>query len=169
MWRKIVRERDSLTDRIAEIGNRLLNLGYVVSIPYEKARQKAISGDYEPETRRWIDAGTTDDGKIFVEIPYGDDIAEAAVKKLKTAFWVGRPYYFFTVHTEMYQEIEDFAQTLGYRISARAAELLRAEREKIESIEKSKIAAARTAEKKDGLKDILSSDSTILEDLRDEA
>jgi hypothetical protein len=162
-WRKNVLSYDNIADRMAEIGSRLLNVGYIVSIPDAAAREKAVAGEYEAESNRWI-TGTKDEN-IAIDIPREGNLYEKA-RKIKGAHWV-RGEQHFEVSPKMYAEIEDFAEMFGYKISARAATLLQAARVKIENIEKRKIAAVKTEIKRDGLKEILLADNGILPDLVD--
>ena len=54
-WRKtITKTTGTATERIAELGNKLLAEGFPVRIYDHVARERAVNADYEPEHTRWI-------------------------------------------------------------------------------------------------------------------
>ena len=52
--KEITRFTGSADDRAAELGNKLLLAGFTVSFPDTETKEKAVSGDYEPECHRWV-------------------------------------------------------------------------------------------------------------------
>lgn len=156
-------------ERGAEIGNLLLNAGFIVKISDESMRKKAIAGDYEPETDRWIHANTEMPGKVIIKIPFGNDDLYLAARKLTGARWAsGRG---MVVPASSFAEIEDFADTLGYKLSPGAVkEIEKATKEREINVAKRTTVAKKEDVEKPGVKEALAKkleNPGVLDDLRD--
>lgn len=125
--RKINRFNGPINDRAAEAAHHLLAAGFVVRIDELEAREKAISGAYEPEHTRWV-FRRTESGVEYFGIMW-DRINEdyySVAKRLPTAKW-SNPY--MLVRPEQFEEILDFAERYDFKLSPGAEELVQKARE----------------------------------------
>jgi hypothetical protein len=120
-WRKPIKVTNGpASDRAAELGNKLLVAGFPVRIYDPEIRQKAVSGEYEPECKRWVFV-TNEKHKrpgclaIWWSRQEGDFYGTA--KRIAGAAW-DRPYVI--VPPENYEEVLDFAQMYGFQVSEAA-------------------------------------------------
>lgn len=82
-WRKNITElTGSYKDRMAEIGNLLLNEGFSIRIYNSEIRQKAISGQFEREQERWIIFNIEED-KLWIKWEYGNNKLYNTVKNFQ--------------------------------------------------------------------------------------
>lgn len=165
--RKIGETTGDYKDRVAEIGNRLLNAGFPVMILDNEIRGMAINGEYEEECHRWIYARVKGDYKGWLALRwkgYNDSLYKRA-RSLPGSRW-GSP--FVLVRVEHYKVVEEFAELQGFRFTNAAKQLIEEYKKAIENIET--IAPAEVEEMKDveGLEKILESNSDILLDLKDD-
>ena len=120
VWKREINHlTGTATDRAAELGNKLLNAGFPISILDAEIRRKAIEADYEPECDRWVQLRVKGDYKGWLAITwYGkdDDLYDKA-RRLTGSRW-SKPSV--VVKAEYYQEIEDFANLLGFKFSESA-------------------------------------------------
>lgn len=154
----------SAEDRASEIANKLLCAGYQVSVP-ASIRDTAVSGKYEPRCTRWISRYEDDNDHVYVSWDRDDNMYYQA-KELTGAHWVSRRG--MRVPTSSADEIEDFAQMYGFKISSGAKEAIAEYRNSVSIVDPE---AGKTAEKKDGkeaLDSILKSSREVIEDLKDE-
>ena len=161
---KIGVKTGSAADRAAEIANKLLLAGYQVTVP-ESIRQAAVSGSYEPRCTRWVSKYTDDDDHVYVSWDRDDDMYYHA-KEITGAKWFSRRG--MRVPTSSADEIEDFAQLYGFRITDGAKEAIAEYRKSVTIVAPE---SGATAEKKDGQEDldgILQSSREVIEDLKDE-
>lgn len=116
--RKISYMAGPIEDRAAELGNALLNDGFPVCIFDEDIRQKAVSGDYDPEHTRWIVVRTSGDfeGRFAIWWNRPDDLFTAA-KQITGARWSSPS---MVVPTENYEEVLDFAEMYDFRLTPKA-------------------------------------------------
>lgn len=151
-------------DRAAELANKLLNLGFRVSIPEKEIKEKAIKGTYERECNRWIIA---DKEKNKLKIKwYGDSENLYSIsKKVYLGRWVNG-----AVITDIskYEKIEEFAQMYDCNISQESKKLIEQYKKESENIEKVDVVEVEEVKEKNGLEDILNSGREILDDLVDE-
>ncbi len=122
VWaRNIVKRNGSIEDRAAEAGHRLLAEGFIVRIDDELVREKAISGEYQPEQTRWIFARIKDDYEGWFAVHWGrkDDLYGVA-KRLPGSRW-DRP--FVVVPPEQFEQVLDFAETHGFSLTEKAQEV----------------------------------------------
>ena len=129
-WRKPIKVTNGpASDRAAELGNKLLVAGFPVRIYDPEIRQKAVSGEYEPECKRWIFV-TNEKHKrpghlaIWWSRQEGDFYDTA--KRIAGAAWY-RPYVI--VPPENYEEVLDFARMYGFKVSAAAQRAIDAAKE----------------------------------------
>ena len=116
-YKQVDTRRDSVKERAAELGNKLLAAGFAVRIADPEVRQAAVAGDYEPETFRWIDARDAD---FFITWARDDDFY-AQAKRLPRARY-SKPG--ILVPAAEWEEVKDFAHTHGFRFTPAAQELL---------------------------------------------
>lgn len=155
-----------VSDRAAEIGNKLLNEGYPVSIQDDEIREKAIHADYETQCRHWITWNLKHE-KLGVLCERGDGTYDK-LKKVK-----GFKYQdgIILVAIESYNEVIDFAELNGFKISDGAMGAIERYKEKMSGIKtvnpsKHKIEDPQpTQEEK--LEEVLESSREVLTDLRD--
>jgi len=171
-WNKPCWERElratngTIEDRVAELGNKLLNAGFPVMILDKKAREKAISGNFEQEHTRWVYARMDDEYKGWLSIEwqgYNNDLYKTA-RKLPGSRWNKG----VLVKVEYYKEIEDFAELYDFRFSEGATKLIEEHKKSLEDIEEVIPTKVKEKELKDGLKEILNSSTDILDDLKDD-
>jgi len=165
--RKITDTSGPVADRAAELGNRLLNAGFPISILDEDSRRKAIEADYEPEHDRWIMLQTGGDYIGWLAIIWNerDDRLYQAARKLPRSHWHKGSV---VVKSEYYQEVEEFAQLFGFKFSKAALQKIEEAKAIRQSAKVVAPAEPNKVEYKDGLKGILESSNDILDDLRDE-
>lgn len=121
--RKITERTGSAIDRAAEAGNKILAAGFPIRIYDENIRQKAISGEYEPECRRWVQVRQKDQYKGWLAINWDghDDDLYRAAKKIVGARWSNPS---MVVPPENYLEVLDFADMYKFNISQKAKEVI---------------------------------------------
>lgn len=163
-WRKIISEfTGSSLDRVAELGNKLLNAGFTVRFPDRESMEKAVDATYEPECTRWIKKAS--DGKLAIHWRGRNDTLYQAARKLPGAkYFEGA----IIVPVERYSEIEDFAETMEFKISKKAAaeiELFRQKEQKFIKVTPNRVQDASSDEER--LKKQLEK-SGVIEDLMDE-
>lgn len=163
-WRKKISEYTGpAPERIAELGNKLLNAGFTVQFPDHESMEKAINATYEPECTRWIRRSS--DRKLAIRWRERSDTLYQAARKLPGAKYSDGA---IIVSAERYQEIEDFAETMGFKISKKAAEEIELFRQKERKFIKAAPAQAiRDIPDEEKLKKQLEK-SGIIEDLMDE-
>ena len=165
-YREINKFNGPAEDRAAELGNKLLNAGFPIMITDNSILQNAISGNYNPEQKRWIKACTKEEHKEKLAISwegYNDDLYKVA-KKLPSAKWHDGS---MVVKVNYWQEVEDFANLYGFAFSDSAKELIEQYKASLQDV--TVVTPASKKEKKpvDGLKKILESSEEILDDLKD--
>lgn len=163
--KKITTITGKYEDRIAEIGNKLLNEGFNICIYDEYIRHKAISGNFEPENDRWILIDTKNEDRIRIRWDGMNNSLYNVAKKLPGAKWEDKG---MKVNIDKYEEIFEFAEIYGFNITEKATERLINFKRKFENIEKVNVAVVEEINKKDGLNDILNSSREILNDLLDD-
>ena len=151
-------------DRMAEIGNALLQAGVPVIIYDSEIRENAITGKFEPKHPRWILEGA--DGEIEIYWTYRDNDLYRHAKDLPHSSWVLNS---IRVSTKYYEEIREFARLYDFKISDKAEKQLELAEEKAKSVSRvTPAAVVNNTDNPDGLKKILNSSKDVLEDLKDE-
>lgn len=165
-WAKAINETTgAASERAAELGNKLLNVGFAVRIADAATRTAAINADYAPEHMRWITLYTGDGphkGWLCVRLIRGDDLYDAA-KKIKGAQYV-KPNV--AVPVKRWAEALDFADCYDYRISADAQAAIDAERASIVTVAPAAAKVKEYGERRP--EDILTTAPGVLEDLTDD-
>ncbi|TEB13344.1 hypothetical protein [Pelotomaculum propionicicum] len=122
-WRrKLSAKNGTPQDRAAEAGHRLLAAGFAVRIYDEAIRARAIAGDYEPECTRWVQLRTSEKytGWLAINWSRPDDFYKAA-KRIAGARWSSPSV---VVPPENFEEVLDFAQMYGFKVSDMALEAI---------------------------------------------
>ncbi|MGH0051940.1 MAG: hypothetical protein ACQ5SW_00935 [Sphaerochaetaceae bacterium] len=115
-WEKEFSEAD-LCDRSAEVAHALLDAGFIVQSEYSGITQLAVDGSFTPESLRMIKARTNGvyKGWLAVDWPRAEDYYDEAMA-LTGAKW-DKPSRAVLVPPEMYEEVEDFAETFDFSYS----------------------------------------------------
>lgn len=163
-WNKNISETTGTAEeRIAELGNILLNMGIPVRIYDPQVRENAINGVYEPECTRWV-YGLTKSDKLAIKWDGYDDSLYREAKSLPGAKWNSGS---MVVNVGHYKEVEDFAYANGFKFTKFARKKIEEHIQTLEKAEVVKPAPAKTEPDARGLKGILESDRAVLPDLMD--
>ncbi len=122
-WTKQVLRWDSTYDRAAEIGYRLLQSGFAVSIKKEEVRRKAVQGEYQPEITRVITADTSGlyEGCFVIKwTGYNDALFKKARALPQSRY--RKPN--MIVPGSEYKAVEDFAKHNDFFVTDQAKELI---------------------------------------------
>jgi hypothetical protein len=119
-WARRPSERSGpLLHRAAELGRALLEAGYIVTFPAEDVQALAVSGDYEPECRRWI---LRDEDKFRVWWGYELDYYNEA-REITGSFYDSTRSAVL-VPRENFAEVLDFAEAYGFSLTEAAQRLV---------------------------------------------
>lgn len=165
-YRKIYMTNGTVEDRAVEVGNVLLNNGFPIRIMEPDLLQKAISGDFIPEHKRWIFARTEGEyeGRLAINWDGRNDELYQRARKLPSSIWDSPSV---VVKVEYYEHVEEYARINYFKFTPRAKELIKKHKERMK-LNKKVIPAPTTKEiVRDGLIDILTSEVGVLEDLID--
>jgi len=116
--RDILYRNGSVEDRVVNIGNTLLENGFIIRIFDEELRQRAINGVYEPEHTRWIQDYK---GKFSIRWKKHFENFYREAKKIPTAIWDNPTV---DVRAEQFEAVEDFANEYNFKFTPKAKELL---------------------------------------------
>ena len=116
-WRKTLTVIDETPkDQVAEIGNKLLDIGIPILIWNEAIRQNAISGSYTPIHTRWI-SWQTSANKFAIQWARADDLYNES-RKIPQSRW-SNPYVVAPIESAeevlAFSECYDFKLTNGAR------------------------------------------------------
>lgn len=162
-WRKEISETTGTsTERIAELGNKLLCEGFPVKIYNQAAKEKAISGDYEQENDRWI-FSRPDDEVFVIKWSGKNDKLYKRARSLPGSKWDSG----VTVPFSKWDEIEEFAELYGFNFTESTIRNVEEYKKQFKK-DKAKVIEVEDVEEKDGLKNILEDKTEILEDLKDD-
>ena len=161
---EIIEKTGTANDRMAEVGNLLLNAG--VSIEIKKSlKEKAVHGDFKARSYKWIDA---QNGEIYITW-HRDASYYNEAKRLPGAKWVsGRG---MAVKPEYFEEIQEFVNLYQFSVTKKAQALLKEAEDKIKGVTRvSPVAVKESVDDntRPDLRDILKSSRDILDDLRDD-
>ena len=119
--RKISMTDGDMQDRAAETGHKLLANGFCIRIIDRGLRQKAISGEYVPECKKWITSLVSYPEKLVIwwKKEAGDYYTRA--KRIPGARWISPS---MKVPVEQYEEVLGFAEVHGFKVSAGAQKLI---------------------------------------------
>ena len=120
--RKITKYCGKIEDRIAEIGNDILNAGFPVSIIDPEIREKAVSGEYEEEIDRWIMRYTGEkyNGYFSIRTDWCRKMYKESRKVIGSVYHNG----VVLVSPENWEELKDFAEINDFSFSEGAKELM---------------------------------------------
>lgn len=162
-YRETVPYKRDVTDRMAEVGNKLLLAGVPIIIWDEAIREKAINGEYEKECFHWI---IKDKDMISIVWEFRSDELYRKAKRLPHAKWENGG---MDVPARYYAEIRDFAKINEFKITSPAEKLLSEAEEEEKTHKKTSIKEANIKiEQNTELEDILNSSREVLEDLKDD-
>lgn len=162
-YRKISESNGEASDRAAELGSKLLNKGFSICIIDEETRNKAINAEYELECTRWIykRKGTA---KLLLSWDHNDDLYTKA-SKLPGAKWDSPG---ILVDVSHYQDIEEFAELMGFKFSKAAKNLIESYKKELLKVPLIEVSDSKEYVDKNGLEDILNSSRDIIEDLKED-
>ncbi|KHF33405.1 hypothetical protein CM49_04353 [Paenibacillus sp. P1XP2] len=122
-WERALSTKNgNAVDRAAEIGHRLLGEGFVVQIADKEIRDKAIHGDFVPECTNWVSGRVSGEyvGWLSISWERPDDYYVAAKKIAGSKYYKGS----VLVPPEQYEELLDFAEMYGFKLTDRAKEIV---------------------------------------------
>jgi hypothetical protein len=165
-WRREILSTDSVVDRIAELGNKLLSKGYPIRILDNSAREKAINGTFELEHYNWIMKRSSGNYEGWFAIKWNgrSDKLYNAARKIKGSKWDGGCV---VVPTTNYKEVVEFADLLDFKFTKTGQEIYDKAKNAHESAKRVSPVDAPERIDKDGLKEILESGSEVIDDLKD--
>lgn len=163
VWERKLSEMSGTTDRIIEIGYKLLKAGIPVAIADEEIREKAVSGEYEEERQLWIMNGHDDK----LRISWGDGDWYTESKKITGAKWSSEKRNMM-VPVSSFKEIRDFAQCNNFGITTLAKEKIAEYEAELDKVKQVTVSEHVKVEKPDKLKEILESSDDIPSDLLDD-
>ncbi|MBI3654033.1 MAG: hypothetical protein HY231_23630 [Acidobacteria bacterium] len=112
----------SLEDRLIEAGYKILAAGFIVELPDERLKDRVVAGDYEDERTRWIYARTSGKYVGWFAINWGrDEDYYNEARRLRGSRY-SKPSV--VVPADQFEEVLDFAEVLGFRLSPGAGRLV---------------------------------------------
>lgn len=163
-WHRNISETTgSNIDRAAELGNKLLNAGFPVIIHDPLVAEKAVTGDFVQECKRWIYRYNKPNSLIIRWDDRNDGLYEIA-RSLPGSKWDKG----VVVRVEHYKEIMDFANLYGFSFTDKALASIEEYKASVQDVKTVKAKEVAKGKQKDGLQDILDSSREVLDDLRDE-
>ena len=163
-WKlEITEKTGSADDRMAEVGNLLLNAGVSISVK-KSLKDKIVTGDFKTRSYKWVDAKN---GEIYITW-HRDASYYNEAKRLPGAKWVsGRG---MAVKPEYFEEIQEFINLYQFSVTKKAQALLKEAEDKIKGVPHVSPATVKESidDNKPDLQDILKSSRDILDDLRDD-
>ena len=161
-WQKYIRETTGTADdRMAELGNILLDNGFCISVEDEYIREKIINADYEKEHTRWIYKWLKEEGKLSIEHERNDSLYQET-RRIPTAKYVNG----VKVDVSRYKEIEDFAYQYNFKFTKAAREEIEKYKTKLENAQTVSVAKKESIKEKEGIEKLGS--EGVLEDLLDD-
>lgn len=162
-YRSVDIQRGSIEDRLAEVASQILALGFGVICTNQKARELAISGEFEPEHRRWI---TWDDKERKIKLFWEkNESMYLQLRKLPGSRYQDGG---ILVDISIHEELEDISNLADFRFTEEAREKIESYKNELEKIEKVEVTKAVNKKYKEGLSEILNTENEVLEDLIDE-
>ncbi|WP_040328391.1 hypothetical protein [Clostridium ihumii] len=162
--REISESTGSYIDRAAELGNRLLNEGFSISIQDKDIREKAVNGDFEYECDRWI-YGRANTSKFAIRWQGYDRNLYDDAKGLPGARWENGA---MLVDISHFEEVEEFAELFEFKFSQKAVSLIDKYKEELTKVDTVDVEEVEKYTPKDGLSEILESSREIIPDLIDD-
>jgi len=163
-WEKKIKETTGTgEERAAELGNKLLNAGFPISILDDIVRDNAVNGNYEPECKRWIMRCKDTNNFAICWDGYEEELYSKA-KMISGARWNKGS---MVVDVSHFDEVEDFAEMNGFKFTRAARNLIDTYQVQLASANTVKPAPDKERVVEDKLKKILESSDDILDDLKD--
>ena len=162
IWERKLSEMTGTTDRIIEIGHRLLKAGIPVAITNEEIREKAIKGEYKDECWSWVMNGPDD--KLRISWGGGDWYEKS--KRITGAKWSSEKRNMM-VPVSSFKEIRDFAECNNFKVTTLAKEKMDEYEEKLNKAKQVSVSEHLEQDKPSKLQEILNS-SDIPSDLLDD-
>lgn len=155
----------SAEDRGADIANTLLRNGFAVRIFDNAMRKKAVDASFEQECKLWVCQITAGkySGWFWIMIPRGNEELYQGARRIPGSLWVDSRVI---APANSFDQVTDFAEINGYRLTPGAISLAKAAEIARENAIKPK--EPKKAETPDRLAEILSSDESVLDELKDE-
>lgn len=166
VWIKPIYEEEKVNERVAELGNKLLNLGFAVKFSdfNKEVQRKAIDGDFEKENTRTVRVGL-DEKDLYLGWSWSERELYKEAKRINGARW-DKSSISMLVPIKNYKEVLDFANTNDFFISDAAKKAID---EYKEALEEKKVKVSETKEDKKKVKSMLEDfDPDLLEDLKDD-
>lgn len=124
VWNKKITQFTGTSENCTtEIGSALLNAGFAISLDDEEIRARCVNAEFEPTCKYWVkirSAGTYE-GWLSICWPKGEQEIYDAARKISGSKWSSPNVVIPITKTE---EVKDFANHLGFKISAGAAEAM---------------------------------------------
>ena len=162
VWERKLSEMTGTTDRIIEIGHKLLKVGIPVAIADENIRDKAVKGEYEDECLLWVMNGPDD--KLRISWSDGDWYEKS--KRITGAKWSSEKRNMM-VPVSSFKEIRDFAECNNFKVTTLAKEKMDEYEEKLNKAKQVSVSEHLEQDKPSKLQEILNS-SDIPSDLLDD-
>ena len=163
VWERKLSEMTGTTDRIIEIGHKLLKAGIPVAIADENIRNKAVKGEYEDECLLWVMNGPDD--KLRISWSDGDWYEKS--KRITGAKWSSEKRNMM-VPVSSFEEIRDFAECNNFKVTTLAKEKMDDYEAEFNKTKQVTVSEHVEVEKPDKLKEILKSSDDIPSDLLDD-
>ena len=163
VWERKLSEITGTTDRVIEIGHRLLKAGIPVAIADEIIRNKAVKGDYKDECLLWVMNGPDD--KLRISWDDGDWYEKS--KRISGAKWSSEKRNMM-VPVSSFKEIRDFAECNNFKVTTLAKEKMDEYEEKLNKAKQVSVSEHLEQDKPSKLQEILNSSGEIPEDLLDD-
>lgn len=163
VWERKLSEMTGTTDRIIEIGHKLLKAGIPVAIADESIREKAVSGEYEDECLLWVMNGPDD--KLRISWNDGDWYEKS--KRISGAKWSSEKRNMM-VPVSSFKEIRDFAECNNFKVTTLAKEKMDEYEEKLNKAKQVSVSEHLEQNKPSKLQEILNSSDDIPSDLLDD-
>lgn len=165
IWSKnITKTTGSAEERAAELGNKLLNAGFPITICDKNVLENAVAGKFESECKNWIFIRKSGkhEGRLAITWEGYSDTLYSKAKTLPGAVWDSG----MVVRIEHYLEVEDFAELNGFKFSSGALEAI--EEQKKKELNKVIVKPEKAENKKEKkVEDILNSKDDVIDDLKD--
>ncbi len=177
-WRKRAHDyRGAAGDRIAELGNAMLNAGIPVCIPDDAAREAAVAGGFEPEHFRWIVKLDDErvqavwDGRIPEEAYRGMRVGDARYRNYNAdaddyGYEERMGDHALVISARYFRQLRINAERYDFILTPDAEALLDAAETAAKSRKRVKPAGPKKRRKT--ARDVLDSSRDVLEDLKDE-
>ncbi len=122
-WERLITKHNGpIEDRMAEVGNNLLNAGIPIAIENEGIREAAINAAFQPEQTRWVFVDPEDQCFVIRWNKRRENFYDAA-RRIPGSRYSKRKRTVI-VPKEMFTEVVDFADMYGFVLSEEAQKLV---------------------------------------------